>query len=115
MKPSAATKNAMDFCQAYQQSLEETHRWADALKEAGLLDAIEQQGFMRKNGAVFLRGDETCNFDFSNQFTDGFKYTYQVPRGDFDKAGVAMSDHQLHRQMAELMETAIAQVRGEKK
>jgi flavin-dependent dehydrogenase len=56
------------------------------LQEAGLLDAVEKQFFMRKNGAVFLRGNETCNFDFSSQFTDGFKYTYQVPRGDFDKA-----------------------------
>ncbi|HEV2691448.1 MAG TPA: tryptophan 7-halogenase [Verrucomicrobiae bacterium] len=56
------------------------------LKEADLLGAVENQKFMRKNGAVFLRGNETCNFDFSSQFTDGFKYTYQVPRGDFDKA-----------------------------
>jgi hypothetical protein len=24
-----------------------------------------ERNFMRKNGAVFLRGDETCNFDFS--------------------------------------------------
>ena len=56
------------------------------LSEAGLLAAVEEKSFMRKNGAVFLRGDETCNFDFSSQFTDGFKYTYQVPRGDFDKA-----------------------------
>ena len=56
------------------------------LKEADLLEAVEKQMFMRKNGAVFLRGKETCNFDFSSQFTDGFKYTYQVPRADFDKA-----------------------------
>jgi flavin-dependent dehydrogenase len=56
------------------------------LQEAGLLEAVEQQSFMRKNGAVFLRGHEACNFDFSSQFTDGFKYTYQVPRADFDKA-----------------------------
>ena len=56
------------------------------LQEAGLLGAVENQNFMRKNGAVFLRGDEACNFDFSSQFTDGFKYTYQVPRGEFDKA-----------------------------
>src|ERR1700733_11131475 len=48
------------------------------LKEARLLEAVEQQSFMRKNGAVFLRGNEICNFDFSNQFTDGFQYTYQV-------------------------------------
>ena len=28
---------------------------------------------------------ETCNFDFSDQFTAGWKYTFQVPRADFDK------------------------------
>lgn len=56
------------------------------LQNAGLLDAVEKQRFMRKNGAVFLRGDEVCNFDFSSQFTEGFDYTYQVPRADFDKA-----------------------------
>jgi flavin-dependent dehydrogenase len=55
------------------------------LQEAGLLEAVEQQNFMRKFGAVFLRGDETCNFDFANQFGNGFKYTYQVPRADFDR------------------------------
>jgi flavin-dependent dehydrogenase len=55
------------------------------LEDAGLLDAVEKQQYMRKNGAVFLRGDETCNFDFSSQFTEGWNYTYQVPRADFDK------------------------------
>jgi flavin-dependent dehydrogenase len=57
----------------------------DLLKEADLLDAVEAQGFIHKCGAVFLRGDETCNFDFSDQFTAGWKYTFQVPRADFDK------------------------------
>ena len=58
----------------------------DLLQEAGLLDSIQAQGFMQKFGAVFLRGGETCNFDFADQFTAGWKYTYQVPRADFDKA-----------------------------
>src|SRR5579863_8436685 len=57
----------------------------DLLQEAGLLDSVERQGFMRKYGAVFLRGNETCNFDFSNQQGPGWKYTYQVTRADFDK------------------------------
>jgi flavin-dependent dehydrogenase len=57
----------------------------DLLKEAGLLDAVEAQNFIHKYGAVFLRGNETCNFDFSDQFTAGWKYTFQVPRADFDK------------------------------
>ena len=41
------------------------------LEDAGLLDAVERQGFMRKFGAVFLRGNETCNFDFANQSSHG--------------------------------------------
>src|SRR5207237_9652666 len=57
----------------------------DLLKEADLLEAVEARGFIHKAGAVFLRGQETCNFDFSGQFTEGWKYTYQVPRDDFDK------------------------------
>jgi flavin-dependent dehydrogenase len=58
----------------------------DLLDEAGLLEAVQACGFMRKCGAVFRRGDQSCNFDFADQFTEGWKYTYQVPRGDFDLA-----------------------------
>jgi flavin-dependent dehydrogenase len=57
----------------------------DLLKEADLLEAVEARRFIHKGGAVFLRGKETCNFDFSSQFTAGWKYTYQVPRDEFDK------------------------------
>jgi flavin-dependent dehydrogenase len=58
----------------------------DLLQEAGLLDAVQAQGFLQKFGAVFLRDGEICNFDFADQFTAGWKYTYQVPRADFDMA-----------------------------
>ncbi len=57
----------------------------DLLQEAELLPAVEEQRFMRKHGAVFFRDRQTCDFDFSAQFTEGWKYTFQVPRGDFDK------------------------------
>ncbi|HEY3860364.1 MAG TPA: NAD(P)/FAD-dependent oxidoreductase [Verrucomicrobiae bacterium] len=57
----------------------------DLLQEAGLLDAVKKQNFMRKFGAVFLRGREQCDFDFADQFTAGWDHTYQVPRADFDK------------------------------
>ena len=57
----------------------------DLLQEADLLEVVEARQFIRKAGAVFLRGQETCDFDFSNQFTAGWKYTYQVPRDNFDK------------------------------
>ncbi len=58
----------------------------DFIEEAGLLDAVAEQNFMQKNGAVFHRAGGICNFDFSAQFTTGWKYTYQVPRADFDLA-----------------------------
>jgi hypothetical protein len=34
-------------------------------------------------------------------------------RGDLEKAGLMLTDHQIHRQMKELMETAIMQVKAE--
>jgi flavin-dependent dehydrogenase len=58
----------------------------DLLKEAGLLDATEAGGFLKKTGAVFLRGKDACAFDFANQAAAGWQYTYQVPRAEFDKA-----------------------------
>ncbi len=58
----------------------------DLLKEADLLECVERKNFIQKNGAVFKRGDGTCNFDFSAQFTAGWKYTWQVPRAEFDQA-----------------------------
>ncbi len=61
-------------------------RCMDFLKEADLLEAVEKLGFIHKNGAVFLRETDVCNFDFSSQFTAGWTYTYQVPRAEFDKA-----------------------------
>jgi flavin-dependent dehydrogenase len=58
----------------------------DLLQEADLLEAVSARGFMHKHGAVFMKGKETCNFDFSDQFTAGWKYTFQVPRAEFDQA-----------------------------
>lgn len=56
------------------------------LKKAGLLKAVETQNFQRKHGASFVRGkDEFCDFDFSEQYTKGWKYAWQMPRAKFDK------------------------------
>ncbi len=60
-------------------------RCMDLLQEAELLDVVRDQGFIIKDGAVFKRGDETCTFKFSQQFTNGWSYTYQVSRDQFDK------------------------------
>ena len=58
----------------------------DLLKEVGLLEAVEKCDFMKKTGAVFMRGNQVCNFDFANQSGAGWQYTYQVPRAEFDQA-----------------------------
>lgn len=57
----------------------------DLLKEVGLLEAVEAKGFIHKTGAVFRRGHEVCDFDFANQSGPGWKYTYHVPRAEFDQ------------------------------
>ncbi len=59
-------------------------RCMEALEEAKLLDAVKAKGFQEKFGAKFVRGDEVCDFNFTDQFTKGFTWTWQVPRGEFD-------------------------------
>ncbi len=56
----------------------------EILREAKLFDLVEAQGYQVKSGAVFVRGDERCEFDFARQFGDGETWTWQVPRADFD-------------------------------
>ena len=46
---------------------------------------MKKEGFEIKSGARFLRGDDVCNFDFSKKHTEGWDWTWQVPRADFDK------------------------------
>lgn len=59
-------------------------RCMEALEEAGFLEAVKAQGFQEKFGAKFVRGDEVCDFNFTEQFTQGWNWTWQVPRGEFD-------------------------------
>ncbi|MCF8293244.1 MAG: tryptophan 7-halogenase [Chitinophagaceae bacterium] len=60
-------------------------RVMDHLEEAGLLEAVKAAGFQEKFGAKFIRGNEICDFNFSDQFSEGWKWTWQVPRGQFDQ------------------------------
>ena len=59
-------------------------RSMDLLEEAGLLETVQKQHYIVKPGAVFLRGSDVCTFKFSEQFTSGWDFTYQVPRDHFD-------------------------------
>lgn len=60
-------------------------RCMDHFDEAGFIEEVEAVGFEKKYGARFLRGDEVCHFDFSQKFSDGWDWTWQLPRADFDK------------------------------
>ena len=60
-------------------------RCMEALEEAELLEAVKAKGFQQKDGAKFVMQDKICDFNFSNQFTKGWQWTWQVPRADFDK------------------------------
>jgi flavin-dependent dehydrogenase len=60
-------------------------RCMEALEEAGFLDAVKDQKFQEKGGAKFVKNGKTCDYQFADQFTKGWSWTWQVPRADFDK------------------------------
>lgn len=59
-------------------------RCMDHFEEVGLLEALKAQGFEKKTGARFIKGKTVCEFDFSEKFTEGYDWTWQMPRADFD-------------------------------
>src|SRR5690625_1728479 len=55
------------------------------LEEAGMLEAVQRQGFQFKDGAAFGWGVRYVYYDFREKFTSGPGTTFQVDRGRFDK------------------------------
>jgi flavin-dependent dehydrogenase len=60
-------------------------RCMEALEEAGFLDAVKEMKFQEKGGAKFVKDGKTCDYQFADQFTKGWTWTWQVPRANFDK------------------------------
>lgn len=54
------------------------------LDESGLLEAVIPKNFQKKTGAAFMKGDKRCEFFFEEQYTNGWSWTWQVKRADFD-------------------------------
>lgn len=54
------------------------------LEQADMLGAVQRAGFQIKTGAAFGCGERYTEFDFADKFSDGWSYTYQVPRARFD-------------------------------
>ncbi|KLT70663.1 MULTISPECIES: NAD(P)/FAD-dependent oxidoreductase [Flavobacterium] len=59
-------------------------RVMDHFAEAELFESLDKMNFEKKLGARFIRGEEICVFDFSKKFGEGWDWTWQVPRADFD-------------------------------
>lgn len=60
-------------------------RCMEALDEAKFLNAVKARGFQEKNGAKFVKNGKVCDYQFADQFTQGWKWTWQVQRADFDQ------------------------------
>ncbi|MEJ2791899.1 NAD(P)/FAD-dependent oxidoreductase [Iodobacter sp. LRB] len=54
------------------------------IEAAGFLQDVIEAGFQYKNGAAFVRGEQTTAFDFRDKFSSGWGTTYQVQRSNFD-------------------------------
>lgn len=54
-------------------------------EEAGLLCDLKAQKFEVKNGAMFIRNGVVFDLKFSEVYTQGWTWTWQVPRAHFDK------------------------------
>lgn len=54
------------------------------LDESGLLEAVIPKNFQKKTGAAFMKGENRCEFYFSEQYTKGWTWTWQVKRAEFD-------------------------------
>jgi flavin-dependent dehydrogenase len=61
-------------------------RCMEVLEDANLLDAVKAKKFQEKFGAKFLKDDKVSDFNFSEQFSQGWTWTWQVPRAEFDTA-----------------------------
>ena len=61
-------------------------RCMDVLEDTGFLEALKAKRFQEKFGAKFIHGEEVADFNFNEQFTHGWTWTWQVPRAEFDLA-----------------------------
>ncbi|MBX2968004.1 MAG: tryptophan 7-halogenase [Cyclobacteriaceae bacterium] len=66
-------------------------RCMEVLEEAGFLEALKEKKFQEKSGAKFLKGNEVADYNFSDQFSKGWNWTWQVPRAEFDQTLVEVN------------------------
>lgn len=59
-------------------------RCMEVLDDTNLLEAIKKKNFQEKFGAKFMKGEKVSDFNFSDQFSNGWTWTWQVQRAEFD-------------------------------
>ncbi len=79
----------------------------EQLEEVGLLDSISILNFQKKTGAAFMKGEQRCEFLFSDQYTKGWHWTWQVKRADFDWA---LAKGAIEKGVTILFESAVLKV-----
>ncbi len=87
-------------------------RCMDHFEEVGLLDCLCARGYEEKYGARFIRGKDICHFDFSEKFTTGYNWTWQMPRADFDNT---LAKEIIKKGIEVAFETAVVNVQFEGK
>ena len=61
-------------------------RCMEVLEDTDLLEPIKAKNFQQKFGAKFMKGDKVSDFNFSDQFSNAWTWTWQVQRAEFDLA-----------------------------
>lgn len=64
----------------------------DYLEKVDLLNCIEEKKFQVKTGVSFYHNDDVCDFLFKDRFSEGWDYTFQVKRADFDFALISEAE-----------------------
>ncbi len=82
-------------------------RCMDILDKVGLIDTVKEAGFQKKFGAKFISSEGVCDFNFSEQYTEGWTWTWQVPRADFDKV---LADKVVEMDVKVLYETEVVAI-----
>ncbi|PVW14305.1 NAD(P)/FAD-dependent oxidoreductase [Marixanthomonas spongiae] len=83
-------------------------RCMEHFEEVGLLDSLKAQNFQIKKGARFLKEGKSCHFDFKEKHTNGWDWTWQVPRAEFDKT---LTDELQKKGVPILFETEVTGIR----
>jgi len=82
----------------------------DNLEEAGLLEAVKVAGFQKKFGARFIKDEKIGEFNFAEKHGEGWDWTWQVPRADFDNC---LAEEAQRKGVKILFDTEVIQVEFE--